>query len=361
MCESLPVFGDWQVLEITLRGVAIGALIAIGLGFVRNRSSDSVRIAGFFFCLSVIAYVVNSSDVLRQCPPLIGWPLTFLSLGGGGYFWLFIATLFEDRRITPLTLLPAAVLTVVGFIAIVFGPGHNGAIWVLHNLIEIVFALHAFFIIYRSWRGDLVEARRRLRGPFTAVLTAYVIVLSGFEIAESLGFQASWYSLAGAVALAAFCLAGAVFFLEANAALFGAAEPQAADTAPRIDPADRLEIEKLRTAMDQGHVWRKEGLTIGALAQEIGVPEHRLRRLINDQLGHRNFTSFVNARRIEAAKAILSDPAQTRTTVAAVAFELGFGSLGPFNRAFKDATGQTPTQWRRQTTENGSPIPEISR
>ncbi len=66
----------------------------------------------------------------------------------------------------------------------------------------------------------------------------------------------------------------------------------------------------------------------------------------------------MNARRIEAERQILCDPAQARTTVAAVAFDLGFGSLGPFNRAFKEETGQTPTEWRRQALETGSPIPE---
>jgi len=34
--------------------------------------------------------------------------------------------------------------------------------------------------------------------------------------------------------------------------------------------------------------------------------------------------------------------------VAAIAFDLGYGSLGPFNRAFRAATGATPTEWRRQ-------------
>jgi AraC-like DNA-binding protein len=76
--------------------------------------------------------------------------------------------------------------------------------------------------------------------------------------------------------------------------------------------------------------------------------------LINDHSGHRNFAAFVNARRIDAAKRRLADPAHARTTVAAIAFELGFGSLGPFNRAFKEATGKTPTEWRRETLEQTS-------
>jgi AraC-like DNA-binding protein len=30
-----------------------------------------------------------------------------------------------------------------------------------------------------------------------------------------------------------------------------------------------------------------------------------------------------------------------------VAYAVGFASLAPFNRAFKEITGVTPTQWRR--------------
>ena len=75
-----------------------------------------------------------------------------------------------------------------------------------------------------------------------------------------------------------------------------------------------------------------------------------------DHLGFRNFAAFVNARRIDAAKARLADPTQARESVSTIAFDLGFGSLGPFNRAFKEVTGQTPTEWRRQRlAETGNP------
>jgi len=46
---------------------------------------------------------------------------------------------------------------------------------------------------------------------------------------------------------------------------------------------------------------REEGLTIGMLATKLAVPEHRLRRAINQSLGYRNFSSFINRARIEAA------------------------------------------------------------
>ena len=119
------------------------------------------------------------------------------------------------------------------------------------------------------------------------------------------------------------------------------AAPCRAGPDARAEAAERVMPGKLNDLMAAG-AWRREGLTIGALAGELGEPEHRLRRLINRRLGHRNFADFVNGYRIEAAKPRLGDPAEARTTVAAIAFDLGYGSLGPFNRAFRAATGATP-------------------
>jgi AraC-like DNA-binding protein len=64
--------------------------------------------------------------------------------------------------------------------------------------------------------------------------------------------------------------------------------------------------------------------------------------------------------RIDAAKAMLVAPDSAGRTIAAIAFDLGFGSLGPFNRAFRDATGLTPTEYRRTNSAQSSPIPENS-
>nr|QQZ51854.1 helix-turn-helix transcriptional regulator [Phenylobacterium glaciei] len=48
-----------------------------------------------------------------------------------------------------------------------------------------------------------------------------------------------------------------------------------------------------------------------------------------------------------AAQVALTDPGKARVAVSTIAFEVGFSSLAPFNRAFRDITGKTPTDWRR--------------
>jgi AraC-like DNA-binding protein len=93
--------------------------------------------------------------------------------------------------------------------------------------------------------------------------------------------------------------------------------------------------------------YRQEGLTIGLLAARLGLPEYRLRALINERLGHRNFNAFLNRYRLDEAKAALADPHQADVPVLTIALDAGFQSLAPFNRAFKANTGLTPTEFRR--------------
>lgn len=352
--ESAPL-----VWDLFFRGIAVGGLVAIGVAFLLSRAGAHMRAAALLFCLSTVAYAFNSSAALREA---LGQPGTgavwLLSVAGAGFAWLFLVALFEDRRITPVTLTPVALLFVVGLIGWRGPDPMQPTVWVIHNLIEAALAVHALIFIWRSWRDDLVEARRRLRGPFLGAVAFYVIVLAGFEIAEAMGHDAAWHRLAGSASLALFCLAGCAALLTLRDNIFGAVAPAPASLAPTDeggDAQDRIIAARLDEVMTRDALWMREGLTIGMLAEALGAPEHRVRRVINGHLGHRNFAAFVNIHRIGAAKTALAAPANATRTIAAIAFDLGYGSLGPFNRAFKEATGVTPTVFRQQALEAASP------
>ena len=105
--------------------------------------------------------------------------------------------------------------------------------------------------------------------------------------------------------------------------------------------------------------WRDETLTIGRLAHDLGVPEYRLRRVINQGLGQRNFAGYLNGQRIAEARAALADPSQVDVPILTIALDAGFGSLGPFNRAFKAETGVTPSEYRRSAHDRHSDAPAL--
>jgi AraC-like DNA-binding protein len=341
-------------LEILLRGVAAGTLLATGVGMLRGSGDRAVRLSGSVFCLSAGAFAVHSGGAeSRALGPFLGIA-SLLSAAGTGYFWLFSVTLFGERRFEWIRLAPIALLTGVAAIGWSLPRATANGVWVVHNVLEIALVAHASAVTFASWRGDLVESRRSLRGPFVAAVALYAVVLSSFEIAEAVDVTPTWLGMAQAATLAAFGLAGAFVFLGGRPDLFEA-PARARDREP-ADPRARLLLAKLDQEMRGAEIWRREGLTIGALASALGVPEHRLRRLINDGLGHRNFSEFMSAHRIAAAKRELSDPLLAERSVSEIAFALGYASLGPFNRAFKEATGLTPSAWRAQALS--APISE---
>src|SRR5260370_9223347 len=131
--------------------------------------------------------------------------------------------------------------------------------------------------------------------------------------------------------------------------IFPAAERPAASpvASNESSTAERKLLDALMRLMSDDRIYRHEGMTIGTLATKLTVPEYKLRRLINQRLGYRNFNVFLNNHRIEEAKAALADPSQAEVPVITIAMDAGFQSLGPFNRAFKATTGVTPTEYRR--------------
>jgi AraC-like DNA-binding protein len=344
------------LLELVLRGAAAGSQIGLGLALARSAVNRSVSIATILFIAANTGFVLNGSGAIRAALGPLTHVLWLVQIGGAGFLWLFALTLFEDRPITPATLAPALALAAIAVVAQAMPQGGAAPLWAAHNIGGLAVAAHAMVIILRSARGDLVEERRRLRVPFMAAISTYSILLSLAQIGQIMGFDAPWYRTVDAGAQALLGILGVIALLKAPEALFGRAHPTAAAPGEPGDQ-DAAWLARLDAAMREGALWQKEGLTIAELAQNLGLPEHRLRRLINHTLGHRNFPSFVNQHRVEAARAILADPANARRTVASIAFDLGFASLGPFNRAFRDATGLTPTDFRRQALAESSPIP----
>jgi len=329
------------------RGVAAGALLIFAVAVLRGGAGGRAKGVTLSCALSLGAWLITESPALWESFGQ-SYLLLLPAYPVAGLFWLFVVAVFDDRPLRATDLAPAVLMGVSG---VIMGPGPPplDPLWIARNIAAGLLCLHAGVLVAKGWRGDLLETRRGLRGPLLGLTALFGVLQTLNAFALRADPDGPWLGLTvgepyGGAILAAIVLAITALFVQVAPGLF---EQRRSAGLPdgRLEAADRLLLEKIDGLM-AAEIWRQEGLTIGRLATELGEGEHRVRRLINQRLGHRNFAEFINAHRIEAAKQRLADPAQARTTISTIAFDLGFGSLGPFNRAFRTATGATPTRWR---------------
>ena len=281
-----------------------------------------------------------------------------LSLGAGatpGLFWLFAKTWFEDRatiarRDATLVAL-AALNTLVMHLSYGAETALNSATGALFRLAMLGFAAAGLWHAWRGREGDLVEARRKVRFWLVVTVGLYVVAITFAEPAVYAGGAPHWIvSLIGAsTAFITLWLCTAMFAVR-QADLFGGAARAAA--LPQVPTDDPL-AERLRQLIAHDKPHRDERLTIAALAARLDEQEYRLRRTINRHLGYRNFAQFLNAQRLAEVKQALADPAQREVPILTIALDAGFGSLGPFNRAFREAEAMTPSQYRAAALNGG--------
>jgi AraC-like DNA-binding protein len=382
----MPAATTGNFAELLL-GLCAGALLAMAAAMLRA-PRPAARWTGFAFFLSSAFFAIKLwCDSTQAFPIEIRMVIGVVAMTSVGWFWLMVMALFDDRdEFRPIMFAAPGGLLVFGLLhQLPEGPLFP-FVWTGGSLLQVGLAISAMFMVLRSWKDDLVEQRRQIRGPFMIAVSLYIISLNGFDVWEMIGDTPAWYPMLNAFLLATCVLAGAFAFLEARGAMFGAETPKAVPAippAPRVIPAasvltgnangrailnggspaalDRAakaDLDRLEMLMSTQQVWKEEGLTIAGLALRANVPESQLRRLINDCLGYRNFPSYVNAHRIAAAKTRLSDPNEARVSISAIAYDIGFASLGPFNRAFREETGVAPSEWRRSALHEPSPIPE---
>ena len=331
-----------------LRGMILGLALANLVGLACSVGPTVLRAAGGAFWLGLGLFVVVEAPDAATRLGLAIIPLYVFQLGTLGYLWLFFRSLFEDSTPQPRDYAPAIILIGTGLLARITDENWRAGLWLLHYGLQIILLVHLLIVVTQTWRGDLIEARRALRAPFaTAVALAALAIVTG-RFFDTLAGRGAGSNLIFTAIIAVLALLGAVVFLRVPNNLLERSPPRPVGA---FDPITAKELAGLMAVAQTEKFWQREGLTIADLAMAIGLPEHRVRVLINQRLGYRNFASFINERRINAAKLALEDENQARKTIAEIAFSLGFGSLGPFNRAFKAATGVTPTEYRRMALE----------
>jgi len=364
------------LIDAALRGVLIALLLLLALALGRDRPRLSAARAGAALALGLSVQVIGSTPMFEALVPGI-WqaPLVAVSVGNAVLFWVFVQALFDDdfalRPLHAAAWVSVAALAAFNCAVVADGPAVAPVMRGLQRAVPLVFAVLAALAAASHWRGDLVEKRRRLRVFIVVAGIGYSLAMVGVRLASPHGRLSGMSATAdagmlllivAAVAWRMLRLAGSELFPAAQvpavlpaaltvqpATIEPVAPPASESRAEREpDPAEDRLAESLQRLMTVDRAYRSEDLSIASLAARLAAPEYRLRRLINQRLGHRNFNAFVNGFRLAEALAALADPGKRELPILTIALTAGFQSIGPFNRAFKTATGLTPTEFRKQ-------------
>ncbi len=105
--------------------------------------------------------------------------------------------------------------------------------------------------------------------------------------------------------------------------------------------------KRLLDFMEKERPYLDAELTIQDLSAKINISKHYLTEILNNGLG-KNFFTFINEYRIEEVKRKLSDSSFDHLTILGIAYDCGFNSKSSFNTLFKQYTGQTPSDFKKQ-------------
>jgi len=356
--------------EMFLRGAVAGLLAFHLVQLALHRARPAARLALGAFTASVLAYLFcQQAELLLNLPRPLTLLLMALCVGTTAWMWAAARALFDDDfRFSRLVVSAIVAMTALGLAAnLPYLPEGDGPFvehapdsavaWLnrLHAAAMLAFTAAALWEVGHGWRDDLVATRRAARRWVAMGIGLYAALALVVELAlrgQTVGRLLPALHVAG-IGLVALGLAVVVARrsldeilgrpdarAEARAVVVDR-KPAAAAEAPTTREGQAL--SRLTAAMTEGQLYRVEGLTLAALAEKLGLGEAALRELINQRLGYRNFNDFLHHHRLQEAQVRL---ANEDLPILTIALECGYGSIGPFNRAFRQRTGMTPSEFR---------------
>ncbi len=357
--------------DLLLRGAVGGVLLFHAANLLGRGPRPATRAALWMFTLSLMAYLgCQRVELLLRIPSPMIWVVLALCTSSTVWLWLAARALFDDHfRWDWLQAAAGAAMIALGLAANALrldamlagsaDPG-PGPLTLWHASAMVGFTAASIWEVLRGWRDDLVEPRRAARRWVALGIGMYAAIALAVELAVRDRPVGPWLPALHAAGIGVVALALALLVARRSLdAILGIAPaqgtvPQAGDPAtsalsepaplpaPASPPASPA-LQRLQHAMTEEHAYRREGLTVASLATHLGIGEAALRTLINQQLGYRNFNDFLHHHRLQEAAARL----QTEDLpILTIALECGYGSIGPFNRAFRQRFGMTPTDYR---------------
>lgn len=335
-------------LDTGLRLITIGAHFMLAIVMLFAGVPRLIKLSLVGVLLSATAYLINSSLYLSSFfayKPIVDLMSVFTPF----WAWLFALTIFE-YRIRWQWIVFAGVSLFLGWVPYVIDPAWGRVAFLSVHIICLLLMGHLVFVALIDRADDLIEKRRKIRFYLPIFIGIQATFVLAFELFFGVTEGSPEISLALALTILLLTIGGVLTMLTTEPSLFTvpAEKPPATPDDLRLSPSDRALHQKLMAAMSDGF-YSTPSLSISALAAHLGSAEHRLRALINGQMGYRNFSGFLNKYRIHAAQQKLADVDLVDRPILSIAMDLGYNSLATFNRAFRAETGQTPSNFRKKS------------
>ena len=336
------------LLDALFRFSGLGLLILIAAINIRDNRRWRSRPYLTLSCISVGAIFVGYTVEPFRPPEALYYLVRILDVPHLVMVWLFALSLYrKEFRLTffhwGVGIIYSAPILYVRLHG--FGLDVPMSHWLIPfiSVTSVILVGHLAYATLKERQDDLLYGRRKSRLYFVLVIVFVSVIAAVSDPFLSTG---NWvknqtfmvWSIWPAIAV------GALWLLKASDNATNLIER--ADVTDRVSGRDEDLVRKLVKAMVDEEKYRSFDLSIQNLAVDLGVTQHRLRSVINQVLGHQNFSSYVNEYRIAAVKDVLSDPQQRHVPIQTIAMDCGFKSMSPFNRAFRISEGVTPSAYR---------------
>jgi AraC-like DNA-binding protein len=328
-----PLIWIWCVFCLGLGGVAITDAFEGQLGvFGELLSLASIVTCGFSWLLA---------RALFRPAPAFDWKhLTLVAIVAATYMF----DRYLPNFVSPETLASDAMVTGLRSL-------DNFQI-----LMVSVFLVFSVVEVFKGWDKALPVLEQRYRIAYVAVY-AITFTLTIIWLRQSPDFvlQNPWTEIITPLCAMSVLIYAGIFFrhrLANPVGVVGANDNLVADASepkPVALPPTEEEIALAKTIeayVKANDCYLTTNLKVSRLARLLMEPEYKITRAITGVLGFKNFNQYINQYRIEHAKSLFCDDKFDDVSILAIGMESGFGSVGPFNRAFKNHAGVTPREFR---------------
>lgn len=342
-----------MLFDAMVRFSGAGMLVLLMLFVAR----DLNRVQGapylFLACLSLLCAYLGFTIEPFELPPALSITARFLDIPHLVFVWIFALSIFETKfklRLFHLAVglgytapILFARLAQLDFVKLEPQP-----FAMIAEIFSLALMAHLVFAILKERRDDMLDKRRRARVYFVMVIVFVASVTSLGAAADFRPFgmtaQTLWVvSVWPGIFWACYWLLGgtqlALTFQNIR------------HSNKKVSQEDQKILTALEALMVHEEAYRSNSLKITSLASKLGVTQHRLRGLINQELGYQNFNEFVNTYRLEAVKKAMLESDTRHLPILTIAMDCGFNSLSPFNRVFRERENMTPSEYRHRIKE----------